>query len=132
MNCQPPLENIHIGSVTEAGCHAVPEEAWKEGIDDKAASFIFMPDIFGMVCPDWFCSDMFRSWSASWAKDEITRSPISGKYNPILRIHESQPVCFPLCAVLSFVVEFLKASTTKDTKVHKGENWFKKMSFRES
>jgi hypothetical protein len=67
----------------------VPEEAWKEGIEDKAASFIFMPDKFGIVC-----ADMSMLRSVFWAKDEMARSAITGNDNPAVRMHHSRAESF--------------------------------------
>src|SRR5208282_3801582 len=37
-----------------------------------------------------------------------------------IQLHTNSALLFPLCTFVSFVVKHLKASTTEDTKVHKG------------
>jgi len=46
-----------------------------------------MPDKFGMVCVDGFCADMFRSWSAFWARDETARTATDKKQIALLMDH---------------------------------------------
>jgi hypothetical protein len=106
----------------------VPEEAWKEGIEDKAASFIFMPDKFGIVCVDWFCADMFWSRSAFWARDETVRTTTDKRQIALLMDHslanpfsfvnlvplESMPLRASIKETQSYTKECIRKNTLAD------------------
>jgi hypothetical protein len=68
----------------------MPEEAGNEGIEDKAASPMFMPCIPCIVCPDWSCPDLSGSCVAFWAKDEIVSIATAAIYLAAVRMHHSR------------------------------------------
>src|ERR1700723_3500456 len=98
INSHWPRESIHMGSETEAGCHAVPEEASNDGIDD-AGSDMFMPCIsVCAVCPDWACADALISLSTFCPRDEITKDEITRNCSTAFCMHHSRAIKFAVAS----------------------------------